>query len=309
MRLSFKIILLFFGLTIINSCKDDVPEDSCPKVEGLNFYSTSSRIEISYYAEGVNSYKIEYGLTGFNEGSGETFITSNTNFEIDNLTPSTTYDVYVTSICSSTESSKSVGLYSITTDQSLCDSTNSSINIYQYSLSNISVNIDSSGENSYEIVKYELEYGIEGFTQGSGTLLDVQSNGVISITDFQPNTTYDFYYRANCSGNDYGDYKFAQYTTLSSCPEPTNVSVSYQSGSCSNGSASYYFNWDYYSGADIVNYSVSIRSTGQEPYSSFTTTNTHISLTNFYCGSRDFYVRANCNNGGTSDWYGPFPFL
>lgn len=46
----------------------------------------------------TNSYKIEYGLTGFAIGSGKSITTSNMNVEISDLIPSTTYDIYITSL-------------------------------------------------------------------------------------------------------------------------------------------------------------------------------------------------------------------
>ncbi len=56
-----------------------------------------------------NGWEIEYGSTGFAQGSGTSITTLVSPYTITGLTPDTCYDVYVRSLCSSTESSTWVG--------------------------------------------------------------------------------------------------------------------------------------------------------------------------------------------------------
>ena len=47
-----------------------------------------------------------------------------------------------------------------------------------------------------------VEYGQVGFTQGTGTTVQVQGTPSTTITGLSASTTYDFYVRADCSGGD-----------------------------------------------------------------------------------------------------------
>ena len=47
-----------------------------------------------------------------------------------------------------------------------------------------------------------VEYGLSGFTQGTGTAVQVQGTPGTTITGLSASTTYDFYVRADCSGGD-----------------------------------------------------------------------------------------------------------
>jgi len=47
---------------------------------------------------------------------------------------------------------------------------------------------------------WNIEYGTSGFTQGTGTIISVNSNPT-TISNLDPNTSYDFYVRANCGSD------------------------------------------------------------------------------------------------------------
>ena len=52
---------------------------------------------------------------------------------------------------------------------------------------------------------FEVEYGIQGFAQGSGTTIDVSSNS-LSLSGLQPDTYYDVYVRSVCSSTLMGNW-------------------------------------------------------------------------------------------------------
>jgi subtilisin-like proprotein convertase family protein len=54
---------------------------------------------------------------------------------------------------------------------------------------------------SSEAVVWQLEYGLEGFTQGEGTLINNVVNHQYIITGLEENTSYDCYIRSQCTGN------------------------------------------------------------------------------------------------------------
>ncbi|WP_143337022.1 hypothetical protein [Dokdonia pacifica] len=78
----------------------------------------STQININYdtNTSNANSFEIEYGITGFSLGTGDRLTTSNSFALIENLTPNTTYDIYITSICSSESRSEPAELLAITTN-------------------------------------------------------------------------------------------------------------------------------------------------------------------------------------------------
>lgn len=49
---------------------------------------------------------------------------------------------------------------------------------------------------------YEVEYGVKGFTQGSGTTVTTTTNSV-ALSNLTPSTVYEFYVRSNCGAGGY----------------------------------------------------------------------------------------------------------
>jgi hypothetical protein len=243
-------------------------------------------------------------------GSGTILTTSNANILLSDLSPNTTYDVYITSICNSQEQSNPSGLFSITTNPSECDGI-PNLTISQTSLERIRLSYNSNG---LDVESYEIEYGMVGFSLGTGTIITTESfNTVTNITEFEPNSIYDFYIRANCSdtGSDFSSYNMVQYQTLEYCPEPFNLSYMSLGGSCTvNNPYTYRFDWDYYSNSNATSFTISVPDFGEPPTngSQFTTSNTTITISGLFCVEDDFYVRANCDDGSVSEWAGPLTF-
>ena len=107
--------------------KDDIAIDdfdvreplSCPQPSNLlanNITSTSASL---HWVESgsATTWNIEYGLSGFTQGTGTTIYHLTTNpFILNGLTPSTDYSFYVESVCSSSDSSTWAGPYNFTTN-------------------------------------------------------------------------------------------------------------------------------------------------------------------------------------------------
>lgn len=119
MKTLFKSVL-FTGILLIifNGCSSD-GEESCGKVSNVNVYNTGATY-IGFNFQGVNnvnSYLIEYGPAGFTKGSGTSFPTSQTGTTIENLNPSTLYDIYITSLCDQGQTN-SYKIANVSTEQS-----------------------------------------------------------------------------------------------------------------------------------------------------------------------------------------------
>ncbi len=64
---------------------------------------------------------------------------------------------------------------------------------------------------------FELEYGLEGFMQGTGTNFTVNETETI-IDDLVEETTYEFYIRTNCEGGNYSEWMGPKKFTTSCTP-------------------------------------------------------------------------------------------
>ena len=81
---------------------------------------------------------------------------------------------------------------------------------------------------------WNIEYGPEGFTQGSGTVVNVSSNPA-TVTGLDANTTYDFYVQADCGGGDLSNF-FGTLTATTQCnPIATPFSENFDGGNWVSG--------------------------------------------------------------------------
>jgi hypothetical protein len=306
MKTLFKSTLLAgMLLFVFNGCSSG-GDESCGKVSNVNIYNTGPTY-ISFNFQGinnVNSYLIEYGPAGFTKGTGTSFPTSQTGTTIENLTPSTLYDIYITSLCEQGQTN-SYKIANIATEQSQCTGQVTATMNQWTSTQNISIYFEYSGGNAGN---YEVEYGLQGFTIGNGTKITFSSNSG-TIQNIQTSTTYDIYVRAICFQNDKSATKKYTYTTIGSCPKPNFLNTVLISGNCNQGTAYRNFSWNYdYTNAQ--SFTISLVGQGGLPQNGnqFTTSNQSIAFSNMFCTWKQFYVGANCLDGSTSEWAGPINF-
>lgn len=74
---------------------------------------------------------------------------------------------------------------------------------------------------------WNIEYGISGFTHGSGTLLTGLTQNSVTLDSLQPGTAYTVYVRDSCSGNENGPWSDSlTFTTpYPPCPAPQNLTA------------------------------------------------------------------------------------
>lgn len=299
-------LFIFLALGCSRDDSSNPSESSCGKISNVNFSTYPSSIYINFSSgNNANSYKIEYGVSGFSPGSGKSFVTSNPYADIPDLNHSTTYDIYITSICSATESSSPYLLSSVTTQQSKCLGTVDA-QFYQFTANEII--LDCSYSSGTTIQKYELEYGEAGFKPGTGTKQVTSLYGNrFTLNGLPLNKVYDFYVRAYCSDIDASSYKKFTYTTTPTCPKPFNLSSWVISGNCNSGSATRAFSWASY--GSPTSYTIALITDinsgpgGQQ----FTTSEKSIAIGNMFCLWKGFYVKSNCG-GESSEWAGPYIF-
>ncbi|MDN3677087.1 T9SS type A sorting domain-containing protein [Flavobacterium paronense] len=79
----------------------------------------------------------------------------------------------------------------------------------------VTLNWDASLSNP---ANYEVEYGAQGFTQGTGTTLSPATNSV-NVSGLAAETVYDYYVRANCGTTQSTWTTVNKFTTAKLCPE------------------------------------------------------------------------------------------
>ena len=91
--------------------------ESCPPVSALTSSNNlGNSIDLSWVSIGnPTGWAIEYGLQGFALGSGLQSLTNNNSTTVTGLSPNTTYDVYVRSVCAPGDTSDYSSVHTFTT--------------------------------------------------------------------------------------------------------------------------------------------------------------------------------------------------
>ncbi|WP_159799500.1 fibronectin type III domain-containing protein, partial [Flavobacterium sp. MK4S-17] len=175
---------------------------------------------------------IEYGPVGFNPGTGTTAgvngtiitVTSTSSTTIiENLTPETSYDLYVRRVCMSPFVSLNSQKLNFTTPPACTAITDITVEP-----ENFSATVYISG-NPYGSIY--LEYGPQGFTPGTGstagegTLEYVGSSTptLFEIENLMEGVTYDVYVRRACSPVTFSANILTTFTTLGTYCAPVSV--------------------------------------------------------------------------------------
>ncbi len=96
-------------------------------------------------------------------------------------------------------------------------------NVSVDNLTNASADITWAVSDSADT--YNIEYGLAGFTLGTGTLTNT-TDLFLNLTSLMQNTMYQFYIQSDCGGGEMSNFAGPfSFTTLLSCPAPTNVMI------------------------------------------------------------------------------------
>jgi hypothetical protein len=92
--------------------------ETCPQVTGVGSSNvTFNAATITWNPSGAASYELEYGNTGFQQGSGHTATSNTASFNLTGLEEMTTYDVFVRSVCATGVTSEWSAKYTFTTPE------------------------------------------------------------------------------------------------------------------------------------------------------------------------------------------------
>ncbi len=221
-----------------NSCAHFYYTD-CPKPASVAFSNIVTDEFSMDWVPGPSSeiqWSVEYGVTGFTPGTGSLLTNINlSEQQIPNLTPLTTYDVYIYASCANGQTSAPL-IASVQTKPLCADPTNLSAVTAADSLFaswNWSVNVSP-------VSGFNLQYGNVGFDLYSG--IEVAANGanfadtIVNAPVFVSGVSYDYYVQSVCgtdTSNYVGPYTFTMPLTNDLVCGAENLNV--------NGTV-YYFN-------------------------------------------------------------------
>ena len=176
---------------------------TCPDVTDLTTSNvTTSSVTLSWTANPMaQSWIIEYGPTGFTQGSGIT-VTCNTNtYVVTGLLDGMTYDFHVKAVCGTGWNSENWANVTATTQEGSVEcNVPMDVNV-EVNVNNATVSwTPSEGNNSFEI-----EYGAHGFNHGSGTTATTEGTSY-TLSGLDYSTQYDVYVRALCDQSTYSDW-------------------------------------------------------------------------------------------------------
>ncbi|MEK8179780.1 fibronectin type III domain-containing protein [Flavobacterium buctense] len=205
------LIGLFFVLITFtfNSCENE-PIDSAinlddiilPCEEPTSFQASNlinnNSVSLSWVAgDEENSWTIQYGLQGFTLGTGTSVNSNGTTHVISGLNASNSYSFYLRSNCDAENSSAWVGPVNLLGNINPTTCTNPS-GLTAIRSTTTTTNVNLAWIAGGTETAWEIQYGTQGFTLGSGT---ITTSTTVSkqISNIAANTAYDFYVRAICS--------------------------------------------------------------------------------------------------------------
>lgn len=198
-------LIVFFGVLInFLSCSNEEldndlnnPESTCtsPQTFRASDFIDNNKVNLSWTSGNGTSWEIQYGLANFQVGTGTVVIANSTNLTVSNLNPSNNYSFYIRTICTNNDFSAWVGPIAVNSVSNDCQApTNIRATRSATNSSVVNLNWTAAGSAS----RWEIEYGIRGFSLGSGTI--IQTNQISNqISNLQANANYDFYVRSVCS--------------------------------------------------------------------------------------------------------------
>ena len=163
----------------------------------------------------VFDFEVEYGAQGFAQGGGTTLHPSESFMHLSNLQPGTCYDIYVRCGCgnnlwgnwSSITFCTDTLVPPVIPDPDTCSAV---FNLHVINVDTTSATIGWAFEGN--VFDFEVEYGAQGFAQGSGTTLH-PSESFLYLTDLQPDTYYDIYVRCGCGNDLWGNWAMMTFHT------------------------------------------------------------------------------------------------
>ena len=226
-------------------------------------------------------------------------LNTNLNFNIGGLQVNTAYDYYVRSICSVGDTSVWSVVGTFTTDdiQVLCLEPT---NLTATNITTTGADLDWTEVNA--ALEWEVEYGLGGFVQGTGTVVGTTTKP-LSVSGLADDTDYDFYVRSICGVADTSSWSAVgsfrtDTVVIVPCLAPAGLSVS------DIGVDSAFLNWTDLNGSSQweIEYETAGFTLGTG-VNQIVNAPSPFEITQLSPGlDYDVYIRSICGVGDTSDW-------
>lgn len=209
-------LLILFAGFIFNSCDNEPIDDAI----NLDDFDTSCLAPVSFQAsdfigdtnvslswvavDDTATWEIQYGIEGFQLGTGTSAVSTETNFTVIDLNSSNNYQFYIRTICSATSSSAWVGpisVNSINIDTPCIVPTEFMVTREVTNGTIINLNWIAGGEED----EWEVQYGPTGFEITTGTNVTF-TNNIVHLSNMIVDQAYDFYIRSKCSSSNHSDW-------------------------------------------------------------------------------------------------------
>ena len=254
-------------------------------------------VVVEWTANGTaTDWVIEYDTAGFTPGTGTIVNTTDNPDTLLGLNPEWTYDVYVYSDCGGGDLSDTIS-DSFTTQPSCLAP--SDIVFSEIGTDSVVVEWTENGD----AVDWVIEYGMSGFTPGTGTIVNTTDNPD-TLTGLDQNTEYDVYVWSDCGSGDLSDTISGTFTTDPTCPpisdiQLDSISNNFAELSWTEGGNESSWNIEY----DTTGFTLgngTVEAAGTNPYG----------LTGLESNySYDVYITADCGGGDLADTIGAFTFM
>jgi len=193
---------------IDNFAVNEIPD--CPILNNLNANNmTPNTVDINWIPGLSDSvWLVSYDILGYDVYNG-TFTEFDTNsIVLQNLTPNTSYDVYVKSICETGDTNALIGPVSFTTLPACPIIEN--IVVSEIATNSAVINWTPGFSDSVWLVAFDTL----GFDINNSNVIEIDTN-YIMLDSLSPSTTYEFYVRNICLNGDTNSFEGPiEFTTL-----------------------------------------------------------------------------------------------
>lgn len=301
--------LIASTLILMQSCELSLFKPKAPEVTDFTATQNASDIEFTYSVEeGATYLELSYDLSSNivgepDNGQKATFVDFvSTTKTIDDLglVTGNSYSFYLRSVTEKGKSSDWAGPIVLEIGEYCQEPYDLSYSVGLYW---------DTYYNSTDASNFDVEYGSEGFTIGSGTRLSVNTEYCNSMV-LNQGTTYDFYVRARCENNlGYSNWvgPVTHYADRNEnvCMAPTNVGYQVERNFFGDAVGAT-FSWN--DEGNNFNYEYNVVLPGQAPETNGYEDGTSKAVTYLQMTQNTdfhFFVRTVCIDGSRTQWIGP----
>jgi hypothetical protein len=189
-------------ITITYTAPPECPDPSLLTTTGI----TNNQADLDWTTIGTETaWNIEWGLDGFVQGTGTVVAVGAHPYTLMGLSQDTAYDWYVQADCS-TQTSNYVGPASFNTLVT-CPAPTA---LAEAAVTETSADLSWTAGLSETL--WNLEYGLAGFVQGTGTMVTGLVAPAYSLSGLTGSSSYDWYVQADC-GTEQSSWAMGNFAT------------------------------------------------------------------------------------------------